>query len=50
MFVDGRTGSIVISGKKLGALGEIDPKIVDNFKLRMPVSGFEMQLTGLIFD
>ncbi|MGI0017903.1 MAG: phenylalanine--tRNA ligase subunit beta [Nitrosotalea sp.] len=50
MFVDGRTGSIVISGKKLGALGEIDPKIVDNFKLRIPVSGFEMQLTGLIFD
>jgi len=50
MFVDGRTGSIMISGKKLGALGEIDPRIVDNFKLRMPVSGFEMQLTGLIFD
>ncbi len=50
MFVDGRTGKIVISGKKLGTIGEVDPKIADNFKLRTLVSGFEMNLTGLIFD
>ncbi|MHB8547407.1 MAG: phenylalanine--tRNA ligase subunit beta [Nitrosotalea sp.] len=50
MFVDGRTGSIVVSGKKLGTIGEVDPRIADNFKLRTPVSGFEMKLTGLIFD
>ncbi|MGI0074799.1 MAG: phenylalanine--tRNA ligase subunit beta, partial [Nitrosotalea sp.] len=50
MFVDGRTASIIISGKKLGTIGEVDPKIADNFKLRTPVSGFEMKLTGLIFD
>jgi phenylalanyl-tRNA synthetase beta chain len=49
LFVDGRTGSIVVSGKKLGVVGEIDPKITDNFKLRMPVSGFEMNLTDLLF-
>ncbi|SMH71711.1 phenylalanine--tRNA ligase subunit beta [Candidatus Nitrosotalea okcheonensis] len=50
MFVDGRTGNIVISGKKLGTIGEVDPKIADNFKLRTSISGFEMKLTGLIFD
>ena len=50
MFVDGRTGSILVSGKKLGTIGEIDPKIADNFKLRTSISGFEMKLTGLIFD
>ena len=49
MFVDGRTGSIVIHGKKLGSLGEIDAKVIDNFKLRTPVAGFEIKLTGLIF-
>jgi phenylalanyl-tRNA synthetase beta chain len=49
MFVGGRTASIVISGKKLGAMGEVDPKITDNFKLRTPVSGFEMKLTDLLF-
>jgi phenylalanyl-tRNA synthetase beta chain len=48
MFVDGRTGSIMVSGKRLGTVGEIDPKISDNFKLRTPVAGFEMNLSGLI--
>ena len=50
MFVDGRTGSIVVHGKKLGSLGEIDAKVSDNFKLRMPVAGFEINLAGLISD
>ena len=50
MFVDGRTGSIVVHAKKLGSLGEIDAKITDNFKLRTPVAGFEIKLSGLIFD
>ena len=48
MFVDGRTGSIMVSGKRLGTIGEIDPKVSDNFKLRTPIAGFEMKLTGLI--
>ena len=50
MYVDGRTGSIVINGKKLGSLGEIDTKVADNFKLRTPVAGFEIKLTGLVID
>ncbi|MDE1769418.1 MAG: phenylalanine--tRNA ligase subunit beta [Thaumarchaeota archaeon] len=50
MFVDGRTGNIVVSDKKIGTIGEIDPKIADNFKLRTPVSGFEMDLTDIILD
>ena len=49
MFVDGRTGSIVVHGKKLGSIGELDTKIADNFKLRTPVSGFEIKLTDLLF-
>ena len=48
MFVDGRTGSIVVDGKKLGSLGEMDTKVADNFKLRTPVAGFEVKLTDLL--
>jgi len=48
MFVDGRTGSIVVHGKKLGSLGEIDAKVADNFKLRTPVAGFEIKLIYLL--
>ncbi len=50
MFVNGRTGSIIVNGKKFGSVGEIDVKVADNFKLRTPLSGFEIKLTGLIFD
>ncbi len=35
MFVDGRIGSIVVRGKKLGSLGEIDAKISDNLSFNM---------------
>ncbi len=49
MFVDGRTGNIVMRGKKLGSLGEMDAKVTDNFKLRMPVAGFEITLADLLF-
>ncbi|HEX5358452.1 MAG TPA: phenylalanine--tRNA ligase subunit beta, partial [Candidatus Nitrosotalea sp.] len=48
MFVDGRTGSIMVNGKKLGSLGEMDAKVADNFKLRTPVAGFEIKLTDLL--
>jgi phenylalanyl-tRNA synthetase beta chain len=48
MFVEGRTGGIMVSGKRVGTVGEINPKISDNFKLRVPVSGFEIKLTGLV--
>jgi phenylalanyl-tRNA synthetase beta chain len=50
MYVDGRTGSIVVHGKKLGSLGEMDTKVLDNFKLRTPVAGFEIKISGLVFD
>ncbi len=49
MFVDGRTGSVMINSKKLGSLGEVDPKVADNFKLRTPVAGFEIKITDLLF-
>ena len=48
MYVDGRTASIAVSGKKLGMLGEIDGKVLDSFKLRTPVAGFEIKLSGLV--
>ena len=48
MYVDGRTASVVVNGKKLGMLGEIDSKVLENFKLRTSVAGFEIKLSGLV--
>jgi phenylalanyl-tRNA synthetase beta chain len=50
MFSEGRSANIVINEKLVGMIGEILPEVIDNFKLRIPIVGFEIKLTGLIFD
>ncbi|MGQ0795725.1 MAG: phenylalanine--tRNA ligase subunit beta [Nitrosopumilaceae archaeon] len=50
MFSEGRSANIMINEKPIGMIGEISPEIIDNFKLRIPIVGFEIKLTGLIFD
>ncbi len=46
-FIEGRSGEITCNGKKLGYIGEINPKVINNFNLEMPVSGFEINLSEL---
>lgn len=48
LFVQGRTADIVVNGKKIGIVGELAPEVLDNFKLRITVAGFEIKLAGLI--
>ena len=47
-YMDGRCGEIVIEGKVCGALGEINPSVLERFNLGHPVAAFEMDLSGLI--
>lgn len=49
-FSGGRTADVIVGGKSVGVIGEIDQQVIDNFKIRVPVSGFEIILSGLIFD
>ena len=50
MFLEGRTAEILVKNKSIGLIGEIDKKVIENFKIRVPVVAFEIKLTGLIFD
>ena len=50
LFEEGRIASIVANGKKIGVIGEINSKTIDESKIRVPVVGFEINLSGLIFD
>lgn len=50
MFENGRGAEILVNNQSVGVIGEISSRIVDNFKIRMPVVGFEIKLSGLIFD
>jgi phenylalanyl-tRNA synthetase beta chain len=49
-FEKGRTASILVEGKSIGFMGEINSKTIENYKIRVPVVGFEINLSGLIFD
>ena len=43
-FIDGRVAEIFLEGKSLGFLGEIHPKILKNWKIKMPLALFEIEL------
>jgi phenylalanyl-tRNA synthetase beta chain len=43
-FVEGRVAEIIINGKKSGFVGEIHPKILKNWHIKMPVALFEINL------
>ncbi|MFG1545774.1 MAG: phenylalanine--tRNA ligase subunit beta [Thermoplasmataceae archaeon] len=45
-FIKGRSGTIVINGKKAGVIGEIDPASLLKFDLANPVSVFEIDTTA----
>jgi phenylalanyl-tRNA synthetase beta chain len=48
MFMEGRCAEVIFDGKSVGALGEIIPRALENFKLRMPVAAFEINLLPII--
>jgi phenylalanyl-tRNA synthetase beta chain len=50
MFMEGRCADVIFDGKSVGALGEIRPIALENFKLRTPVAAFEINLLGIIKD
>jgi phenylalanyl-tRNA synthetase beta chain len=50
MFMEGRCAEVIFDGKSIGALGEIIPRALENFKLRMPVAAFEINLLAIIKD
>ena len=43
-MIDGRTGDIIFNDKTIGKMGEVHPKILKNWKIRMPVSILEINL------
>jgi phenylalanyl-tRNA synthetase beta chain len=46
-FMAGRSAEIIVEGKVVGIIGEVAPVALDNFKLRVPVAGFELNLSAL---
>jgi phenylalanyl-tRNA synthetase beta chain len=47
-FEDGHCANIIFNGNVIGIIGEIDSKIIENYKIRVPVVGFEISLSDSI--
>jgi len=50
LFIEGKHADIFVGDKKIGEIGEISTEILENFRIRTSVTGFEIKLSGLIFD
>jgi len=46
-FIEGRTGEIIVHNEKIGIIGEIHPKVLENWKLENPAAAFEINLDKL---
>ncbi|MDC1057384.1 phenylalanine--tRNA ligase subunit beta [Nitrosopumilus sp.] len=47
-FKNGHCANVIFNKNIIGIIGEIDSKIVDNYKIRVPVVGFEISLSDSI--
>jgi phenylalanyl-tRNA synthetase beta chain len=43
-FIEGRVGEIIFNNQSIGFIGEIHPKILKNWRIKMPVALFEINL------
>lgn len=43
-FIDGRTASVMRGNDKVAILGEINPAVLENYDIAMPVASFELDL------
>lgn len=48
LFIEGRCGEISINNKSAGFIGEINPYILKNNKIKMPVSSLEIEIDKLL--
>lgn len=46
-FIAGRVGRVIVNGKGIAYVGEINPKVLSNFDLTVPVCGFELNISDL---
>jgi len=47
-FISGRCGRIMIGEEEIGFFGEVHPEVLTAFELKMPVSGFEINVEKLM--
>jgi len=47
-YIIGRCGKIIVDGVEIGRIGEVAPRVLKNWKIRVPVVGAELKLSEVI--
>jgi phenylalanyl-tRNA synthetase beta chain len=47
-FIDGRVGEIIVKGVDVGVVGEVNPLVLEAWKLENPVAAFEIKLQRIL--
>ena len=50
IFEEGRCATVIVNGKSIGVIGEVNSKIIESYKIRVPVVGFEISLSNSILE
>jgi phenylalanyl-tRNA synthetase beta chain len=46
-FITGRVARVIVNGRKIAYIGEVNPIVLQNWELEVPVTAFELNLTEL---
>ena len=49
LFEEGRSATVIVDDNPIGVIGEINSKVIENYKIQSNVVGFEISLSGTIF-
>ena len=49
LFEEGRSATVIVDDKSIGVIGEINSKVIENYKIQSKVVGFEISLSGTLF-
>jgi len=47
-FIEGRVGAVMVNGVNVGVLGEVNPQVLEAWKLENPVAAFEINVQKII--
>ena len=47
-FIEGRVGKVIVDGVDVGVLGEVNPLVLESWKLENPVAAFEINVQKII--
>jgi phenylalanyl-tRNA synthetase beta chain len=47
-YIEGRVGKIIVAGSEVGVVGEINPSVLEAWKLENPTAAFEINLQRIL--